>query len=197
MLAKRSCILISDLICDFSVLVWHFLLRLRFDRGWKLDAAGEEHLHPYVETDLIALLLRRNHVVRYNVPSLGLAKSSETTNQNFTIEIKVGQKQITSYLQWLVFHALVVLRDAKLATLARLVAWLVLAVAGLNEFILLPETIRFVVPCNFVFEARMLHLEFEDVVKVEVRWLELDLAQDGLIVFLDLLQLIHSLLSGR
>ena len=85
----------------------------------------------------------------------------------------------------------------KLATLARLVTRLVLAVAGLNKLILLPETIRFVVPSNFVFEARMLHLEFEDVVKVEVRWLELDLAQDGLIVFLDLLQLIHSLLSGR
>ena len=69
--------------------------------------------------------------------------------------------------------------------------------AGLNELILLPETIRFVVPSNFVFEARMLHLEFEHVVKIEVRWLELNLAQDGLIVFLDLLQLINSLLRGR
>lgn len=176
MLAKRCCVLICDLICNFSVLVWHFLLRLRFDRGWKLDAAGEEHLHSYVETDLVALLLRRDHVVRYNVPSLGLAKkNSETTNQNFMIEIKVGQNQI-DYLQWLVLHSLVVLRDAKLATLARLVTRLVLAVASLNEFILLPETIRFVVPSNFVFEARMLHLEFEHVVKVEVRWLELNLA---------------------
>ena len=83
----------------------------------------------------------------------------------------------------------------KLATFARLVTWLVRTVTGLNEFILLPETIRFVVPCNFVFETRMFHLEFENVVEVEVRWLELNLAQDGLIVLLDLLELIHSLFS--
>ena len=93
MFAKRCCVLICDLICNFSVLVWHFLLRLRFNCGWKLDAARQEHLHSYVETDLVALLLRRDHVVRYNVPSLGLAKNSETTNQNFILEIKVGQKE--------------------------------------------------------------------------------------------------------
>ena len=43
----------------------------------------------------------------------------------------------------------------------------------------------------------MLHLKFEHVVKIEVRWLELNLAQDGLIVLFDLLQLIDSLLRGR
>ena len=106
------------------------------------------------------------------------------------IEIKVGQNQITNYLQWLVFHAFVVLRDAKLAPLARLVTGLVRAVTGLNELILLPETISFVVTCNFVFEARMFDLEFENVVEVKVRWLELNIAQDGFNVFLDLLQLI-------
>ena len=83
----------------------------------------------------------------------------------------------------------------KLATFARLVTWLVRTVTGLNEFIFLPETIRFVVPCNFIFEARMFHFEFENVVEVEVRWLELNLVQDGLIILLDLLELIHSLFS--
>ena len=43
----------------------------------------------------------------------------------------------------------------------------------------------------------MLHLKFEHVVKIEVRWLELNLAQDGFIVLFDLLQLIDSLLRGR
>ena len=43
----------------------------------------------------------------------------------------------------------------------------------------------------------MLHLKLEHVVKIEVRWLELNLAQDGLIVLFDLLQLIDSLLRGR
>ena len=190
MLAKSCCILICDLICNFSVLVCHFLLSLRFDRGWELDAAGQEHLHSDVETDLVALLFRRDHVVGDNVPRFGLALHTERTNQKFMTEIKVGQNQITNYLQWLIFHAFVVLRNAKLAPLARLVTGLVRAVTGLNELILLPETISFVVTCNFVFEACMFDLEFENVVEVKVRWLELNIAQDGFNVFLDLLQLI-------
>ena len=46
----------------------------------------------------------------------------------------------------------------------------------------------------------MLSLELENVVQVEVRWLELNLAQNGLIVpLLDLLELLlrHSLLGCR
>ena len=73
-------------------------------------------------------------------------------------------------------HAFVVLGNAKFATFSGLITWFVLTMAALNESILFPKTVGFVVPSNFVFQASMLHLEFEDVVQVEVRWLELYLA---------------------
>ena len=90
-------------------------------------------------------------------------------------------------------HALMILGNAELATLARFITWLVFAMATLNEFVFFPETISFIISSNFVFKTGMLHLEFKNIVQIKVRRFELYSTEDWFNVLFHLLELLDSL----
>ena len=72
MLAEHRWVLFGHLRRYFGVFVWYLFLCLGLHGRRELNPAGQEHFHPDIKANLVAVFVRWNHVVRYNVPRLWL-----------------------------------------------------------------------------------------------------------------------------
>ena len=188
--AEHRWVLLGHLRSNFGIFVRHFFLCLSLHGRRELYPACQKHLHPDIETNFVAIFVRWDHIVRYNMSRLWLT----ICEQNITVRVRIA---CLEYLQRFMLHAMVVLCDSEFATLARFITRLVLPMATLNELVFLPETISLIIACDFVLETGVLHLKPEDVMEVKVRWLELHSAKHRLHVLFHLLELFHALLGLR
>ena len=78
----------------------------------------------------------------------------------------------------------------ELSALTRLVIVLRRPVSCLNEFVTLPEAVRLIETRHLISLSTMFKLKPLHIMKIEVRWLELYLTENG-ILFFDFLKFIH------